>query len=600
MSEARGLALGRRPLLCFALVLALLVVAWAPDVALGRAAFWAHDLRHHHLPWRVWSAGAWAEGRVPLWSAEVANGYPLMADSQTGVFYAPTQVLFLLFPGPIALSLSLLGHMGWAGLGARQLARALGRSEAASALAGLAFAFSGFMATHALYLGFQNACAWLPWLLLGVIRGRWGLTGLSAAMMAVAGHPQAAAMGLLLAAGLALSRRRPLPFAAAMLLAGLAAAPQLLATAELAGFSLRNGGLPDGLAGAGSLPVQELINGVLPRFFGYERPADIPESYYHRGDGYWGQGENHWEMAFYLGIPLVVLAIFGARRAIGWLLLAGLSAVLMLGDHTPVWPVLRHLPGLSGFRFPARFGLWLTLAVVMAGAAGLDTLLEAPLARWRSGGRRLLGAALLLVAGAFVANGVAYTIQEPLEYALFAREATRPVPPPPPLSELQLAALPPAETLDAAGKAEKAARIASGLVRATEPLDQGILWPALLLIALGGGALLVSSGRLRPGRWASAATALLVADLFWFGRGYQASTPMDVVQATPSSLAEISREGGRTTVLDRRQDPALDTELMSASLRGCWRIGRCSICSVCAGCSAFTRCRAWSGYGRVP
>lgn len=553
-----------------AALLAALAFAWAPDAATGQGAFWAHDLRHHHLPWRVWSASEWAAGRVPLWSADVASGYPLMADSQAGVFYAPTQLLFVLLPGPLALNASLLLHLIWSGLGAALLARALGRSEAAARLAGLAFAFSGFMATHALYLGFQNAAAWLPWLLLAVLRARWAAAGLCGACMAVAGHPQAAAMGLILAAGLALSRRKILPFAAAMAVAMLAASPQLVATAELVGFSLRDGGLPEGLAGAGSLPVQELINGVLPRFFGFETPADIPETYYHRGAGYWGQGENHWEMAFYLGIPLVVLALSGARRGWRWLALAGLSALLMLGDHTPLWPILRRLPGLGGFRFPARFALWLTLAAAMLGAAGLDALMEAPAARWRTLGRRLIGAALagLLVAGAV--HGGAVALKDRVESAVLAREAARPPLDPPPLSALQLAALPPPEPLDAAARAEKAARIAEGLIQATDPLGPGVRWPAALLLLLGGGALAVSRGRLAPRGWALGATALLVADLFWFGRGYQATFPMGQVQAAPSSLPTLRAEGGRATVLDRRQDPALDTELISASLGLLW------------------------------
>lgn len=564
---------GRRswsPGLLFATLLALLVVAWAPDAVLGRAAFWSHDLRHHHLPWRVWSASQWLEGRVPLWSPEVANGYPLMADSQTGVFYPPTQLLFMALPGPMALNATLLLHIFWAGLGAYALARALGRSPLAAALAGFGFGFSGFLASKALYLGFQNASAWLPWLLFAQLRRRWALMGLCAAMMLVAGHPQAAAMGLLLAGMLALIRKEILPFTAAMALALVAASPQLLATLELTGFSLRDGGLPEGLAGAGGLPVQELINGVLPRFFGFETPSDIPQTYYHRGASYWGQGENHWEMAFYLGIPLVVLALAGLRAGRGWLALAALSALLMLGDHTPVWPILRHLPGLGGFRFPARFALWLTLAVGLIAAAGLDALLGAPAERWRRWGRGLVAAAAALGLGATLAHGVVLQLQPRLESALLDREAHRPALPPPPLSALQLAALPPAEPLDAAAQAAKVKAISQGLARATDPLDQGVFWPVLLLVVLGAGALAVGRGALAPNRWGGLAVALLVADLFWFGRGYQAVTPMEEVERRPSSLDRIQAEGGRATVLDRRQDPALDTELISASLGLLW------------------------------
>lgn len=567
----RALAwLRARPGLVFALLLAGLCLLWAPDAALGKAAFWAHDLRHHHLPWRAWSALRWARGELPLWSPEVGLGFPLMADGQTGVLYPPTQLLFLLLPDPLALNLSLLGHVFWAGLGARALARALGRSEAASALAGLAFAFSGFLATHALYLGFQNAAAWLPWALLGLRRGRLGWTALCVAMMLVAGHPQAAAIGLLLMGASAVIERRKLIFAGAAALGGLVAAPQLAATWELVRYGLRDGGLPEGMAGVGSLPVLELLGGVLPCFFGYERPVDIPLTYTHRAGLYWGQGESFWEMAFYLGVPVVVLALLGLR---GQLRLAGpalVALLLMLGDHTPLWPLLRHLPGLGGFRFPARFGLALTLLVALLAAAGLDRALAASREGARRAGMALLAVAVALVVGMAAAH-VAVGAVSPALQARLEQAALRPPPPPPPLSELQAAAMPAEEARSPEQAAERAREVLSGLDASTAPAGEGTLWPAALLGAMGLLAMAASRG-LPRGPLAVGALALVVVDLFWFGQGFQATFPMAQVNGVPATLAPILAEGGegRTTTLDRRQDPALDADLLTASLGLLW------------------------------
>ncbi len=565
----------RRPwLLALALMLGLCLL-WAPDAALGEAAFWAHDLRHHHLPWRAWSAGRWAAGELPLWAPEVGAGFPLMADGQTGVFYPPTQLLFLLLPAPLALNLSLLGHILLAGLGARALLRALGRSEAASLLGGVAFAFSGFMATHALYLGMQNAAAWLPWACCVLVQRRWPGLLLSVAMMGVAGHPQGAAFGMLLLGALALSEawaarsaRILLPFSAAMAGALLLCAPQLLATVELARLSLREGGLPAALAGQGSLPVLELVGGVLPRFFGYERPADIPETYYHRGAGYWGQGENHWEMAFYLGVPVVALALLGLRGARRWALLGGLALVLMLGEHTPLWGLLRRLPGLGGFRFPVRFSLVLTLCVTVLAGFGLDRALAMGREELARSGRRALLAAGALLLGLGAAQLGLRLGEEALEARLLAR-AERPLPPPPPMSPLQRAANPPPEERDAQ---ERVAQVMEGLARSTRPWAWEALWPAGLLAALGVGALLLGRGRLSARAATGGVLALTVLDLFSFGRGYQKTFPMEEVLGEPGALAEIRAEGGRgrATVLDRRQDPRLDTELISASLGLLW------------------------------
>lgn len=569
-----------RPWLWALALLVGLSFLWAPLAALGEEAFWAHDLRHHHLPWRAWSAARWADGALPLWAPEVGNGFPLMADGQTGVFYPPTQLLFLLLPDPLALNLSLLGHIVLAGLGARALARAVGRSELASVLAGVAYAFSGFMATHALYLGFQNVAAWVPWVAWAVLRRRHGLLGLFAAMMLVAGHPQAAALGLLLAGALALlearregrqAARRLGAFTAAMVLAGMVAAPQLLASAELVGFTLRDGGLPADLASQGSLPPQELLNGVLPKFFGFERPADIPETYYHRGSGYWGQGENHWEMAFYLGVPVVLLALLGLREGRRWGLIAALALLLMLGSRTPLWPLLRHLPGLEGFRFPVRFSLILTLAVALLAAFGLDGILAMRAEEARRLGRRTLASAgaLLLLMG--IAHGGVSLIAAPLEARLLAR-AGRPLPPPPPLPALQLAAMPPPEERDLEQQEERVEAVIAGLLRATRPWGPDALLPAGLLVAMGAGCVSLGRGRLSGRAFAGGVLGLVVLDLFAFGRGYQATAPVAQVDAEPAALGPIRAEGGRgrATVLDRRQDPALDTALISASLGLRW------------------------------
>ena len=145
-----------------ALILLFLAVLWALDAAMGTGVFWAHDLRHHHMPWRTWAVGEWLSGRVPLWAPEVASGFPLMADGQTGVFYLPAMLLWALLPDAVALNWSILLHFWWAGLGMFWLLRSLNRSPLAALFGAIGFAFSGFLATHSLYLGMLHAASWLP------------------------------------------------------------------------------------------------------------------------------------------------------------------------------------------------------------------------------------------------------------------------------------------------------------------------------------------------------------------------------------------------------------------------------------------------------
>ena len=565
-------ALRLSPALLFAALLALLLVAWAPDAVTGAGVFFTHDLRHHHLPWRAWAAGEWTAGRLPLWAPGAGLGFPLMADGQTGALYPPNMLLFALLPAGWALSMALLGHLWWAGLGAFALARARGLRGEAAALCGVAFALSGFLVTKSLYLGFQNAAAWLPWVLWATSRRRWGAAGGASAMMLLAGHPQAAAFGLLLAGAFAV-RERAWPFFAAAGLALLVASPQLVATLELARFSLRDGGLDPGLATAGSLPPQELLNGVLPTLFGAERPIDVIQTYYHRGPvlpdrGYWGAGENFWEMSFYLGIPVVFLAVWGLRRAPFWAGVAAVSALLMLGGHTPLWPALRHIPGLDGFRFPVRFGLLLTLAVDVLAAAGLHQLLTGDEAGRRRAGRGALAAAVGVMVGAGVVGGALSAGEGALRGRLTARYEARLAAPPPAAiagaTALERAAAPQPEPMEPSEVPARVERVVSSLRESTSPGSPRVWVPAALLLGLGLAL------RARPRLAGGVVVALVAVDLLGFAWDFYPLTPRAEVEAPPHALSVVRSEAGRVTTLDRRQDPALDTALMPASLGLLW------------------------------
>jgi len=342
------------------------------------------------------------------------------------------------------------------------------------------------------------------------------------------------------------------------------ASPQLLATWELVGFSMRDGGVAGAFANIGSLPPQELIGAVIPDFFGFARPGDVTQTYYHRGDGYWGSGENHWEMAFYLGLPAVVLAALGARRRPAWTALGGLSLLLMLGGATPAWPLMRLLPGLSGFRFPVRFALVLTIAVAVLAAHGLDRLSAATEIERRRWSRRVLALAGLALAGLLALGGGLRLAEVPLRGALTARYAHRPPPPAPPddLPPLLRASLPDPEPIAPEEIPARVDRIVTSLLASTSPLGLRLWWPVLGL-ALVGMALRVSGQR---GAWLLG--GLLFVDLWRFGAGYQVRVDPALVEAESPLLETIRATPGRwrATVVDRRQDPALDTALMSASI----------------------------------
>lgn len=536
------------------LVFVVVAVCFSPDAASGHGVFWYHDFRHHHYPWREWAAQAWHRGEVPWWAPGAANGFPLLAEGQGGFLYPPTMLLFYALPAPLALDWSVLGHQVWGALGIWAFVRAQGLRGTPPLLAGVAWAFGGFLVSHTLYLGMQNGAAWLGWALWGTQARKPTMSALAVGMMGLAGHPQAAAFCGLLFGLHALAQRAWGSLVGGLVGVGIAA-PQLVASLELSGFSMRDGGVGDLFAQVGKLPVQELVNGVLPYAFGLDRPADIAETYYHRGTGYWGAGENHWEMCFYLGIPVVVCALSAVRRQKFWTAVAAVGLLLMLGG--PAWMLLRHLPGFGYFRFPARFGLWVSFATAVLSAHGLDHLRTMP--RLWLVRRRVLGVALAFGAATFVAFvglRVGKDTVEALGTAHFQKEVVA-LPPPPDLGPLLGAALPAPEPEDPAQIPGKVARIYADLLESTRPDSLRVVVPMALLLL---SALLVR----HPRRLVLLATL----DLWWFGHAYHPTMPVQDLDAPPVWLtSEMTEPGGpRLTVLDRRIDPALDTRMLTASL----------------------------------
>ena len=506
--------------------LVLAVVAQAPDVLAG-AIHWVHDLRHHHHPWRHWAAQRWADGEVPLWSADVGGGFPLMADGQTGVFYPPNLLLGWLLPSEHALSVGLLLHGIVAALGAFWMCRRMGRSVEASLFGGLAFSLSGFLVAHTIYAGMISVAAWAP-VAVGLaweLRDRRTAAAFAGvtALVLTAGHPQVAVLVLALAGAVFLHRTpRRLDLGLGGFVAGVSiASPQIAATWELVRFSARDGGVDAGFASMGSLPPWEAINAILPRFWGWERPADIPLTYMHKGAAYFGTGENHWEDCFYLGLPVVALVglAFLTKGERFWKGVAVAASILMLGKYGLVWLVVRHLPVLDHFRFPVRFSLVLTLAAVVLATGALDRVDSKRL-------ERSAAVVLAVVVGAAIAGVLGASILEGPLVGLLGPE-----------------------------------RFAA--------LDAGMGWNASLGLALPVAVLAALIGLARFGgqRLAVGLSVLLVVDLSASLAGYNPRLPDEVVEPPPG-IAALSE--GRIATVDRVQPPELDKRLVASSLSLLW------------------------------
>jgi hypothetical protein len=345
----------------------------------GRLVIGGLDLVTYFYPYRVMAARVLSQGRLPLWNPDLYAGVPFLANIQTAVFYPPN-LLFLLIPGPQAITWSIIGHLVLAALLFFAFCRrALGLPVIASVVGALAFSASGFAITQTDHLNQNNVFAWMPGVVLAVDQAyrrrswRWALVlGLFTALQVFAGHPQeqyytAAVAGAWLLMLVVADRRSGLrqiwsrlsrPLVGGALGVGVASL-QLIPTLELSHYGIRAGGVPFADANFLALPFHQLVSSLVPDY-----STQVPL-----------------EWAGYIGLlPLLlaVVAVVRRGRDPAVALLAGLALVAMaiaLGRTTPIfWLAYHALPGYASFRVPPRVLLVFTFAAAALAAIGAGEL----------------------------------------------------------------------------------------------------------------------------------------------------------------------------------------------------------------------------------
>ncbi|MFH1570802.1 MAG: hypothetical protein ABIL09_22610, partial [Gemmatimonadota bacterium] len=385
------------------------VAALFHEALLGRDAFFVQDVMVQNYPFRDFFARALQAGSLPLWDAAVNCGFPLFAEGQAGPLYPPNLLAALLMPTWAAITSSVVLHLWLAAAATYGYLRALGCRPSAALTGGLTYGLSGYLVVRAMSPNFVAAAAWVPilfllvelawsrrqWLWLALVPGAVGLQQL-------AGHPQAAAYGLVALALYAGARawggvRLPLATALAILLGGALAAVQLVPTAELVGLSGRGDGVGLDQFLRMSLPPERLATLLLPSFFG------------NSGTGsYWGGEAGFFiQLCPYLGVLGLFLAGVAVleRRDLPTGFFAALAAaglVLSLGKYTGFYELLYRVPGLASFRIPTRFLLWWSLAGAVLAGLGLETVLSGPATRAATRRRLAFLAALAGTAAALV------------------------------------------------------------------------------------------------------------------------------------------------------------------------------------------------------
>ncbi len=320
------------------------------------------DLVLQNVVWKTFLRETLAQGELPLWNPHIFSGVPFLAAGQHSALY-PLSLVFYVLPLPLAYGVFTWLQFSVIAWGMYLFGRALRLGRAPSLLAGLAFAFSGFVVVSVVFSMIIAAAAWLPVLLAcieTIVRKQeekgdvpyspipYVVGGaIALGVQVLAGHPEIVVITLLVAGFYSLARLlmawrrvgslgRPLRLAGwllAMVALGLAlGAVQLIPLYELVSTSFRQGSASFDEVVGWAWPVRQIVTFLLPDFFGNPShhgwwdpalrawraagPNALGEPV---RDVFWGV-KNYVEGGNYLGIMtllLAALAMVGAVRGRG-------------------------------------------------------------------------------------------------------------------------------------------------------------------------------------------------------------------------------------------------------------------------------------------
>lgn len=396
------------------------------------------DLRYYHFPIASFMASAFRSGELPLWNPYIYCGFPQYANIQSQTFYPPTVLAILVsnWTGGknllYFLELQLIAHVLLGGVFAYWLLRRLSVGRFGALIAATIFQLGGFFASQTQHIGAVNAGAWMPLAWLGVISlgrrfdWRWAaLLAFSLAMALLGGFTAVTAVVFVscvhLALCLVLLRLRPPHILGYLVLSCLWAlllvSIQILPTAELTQNSIA--ALRSQWQGSGGgMPPQSFISLVLPN-----RLISGLET------GTYSLPWNPTFLYLYCGIPCLLFSlravVYRANRyGAVFLVIIGLSALWLLGEHTPVGRVtFLLLPSIIKAPLYAEFALpEFVLGMAVLAGLGADSFLGSKGVPVRAG-ILLLTAADLIAAGSGRPINTADVTQEPgLAYEHFDGE----------------------------------------------------------------------------------------------------------------------------------------------------------------------------------
>ncbi len=360
------------------------------------------DTFSYYFPQKVFLSEALQRGEFPLWNPLVGAGYPIVAESQTGVLYPPTLLLYRFLEVHVAYSANQILHYIIAFVGMWAVGRRYGLSWGGAVLASLVYVYGWFAPRICLEWAIIGGaylpwCVWLVegWLQTGSRRCLLWLAPLFGLFL-LAGHFHLAFITTLaLSAYVVFRSAKERPFAeqkatyawfGGVLLAGyLLAAVQLGPTLELMTRSQRQEFNQGNDPGYGHTPPWYLTQ-VFSSWLWYGPDLNADQALFQVGTLAYPCSTNKVEAHLYFGMLPLLLVVWAmgqglfqrrwpfSRSLTLWLGIGLIGLLLATG-----WPfvVLKHVPGFGYFRGAGRYGILMEFAVSLLAGAAFDDWLPA-------------------------------------------------------------------------------------------------------------------------------------------------------------------------------------------------------------------------------
>jgi hypothetical protein len=385
----------------------------ACGLLLGAADFARWDNLELFLPCLLSAHRRILQGDLPLWNPLQNLGEPLHAMGIAGVLYPPYTIATALVDAarwnPRSLmSVIVILHAGFAGLGLHLLCRSFGVRPLLAFVAAVSGAMCGFaIDVGAVWIPVMPNLAWCAWSLWGAKemvdaprpRGVLALTSLALAMPFHTGHVQPAVYNLLVTGAFAAAyavvrgrlRTRIVALGTAAGAAVLLGMPSVLPTASILADTERIQSFTPELFGERGMAPGTLLGLTLPVFPGdpgYLEPGSLATAHV----GAW------LVPALLAGLWLVLVKRRAGASSL--LLVSAFAAIVILftlGNHTPFYGLTYGIPLWSSFRWPFRLFLHAVPLLVAAGAMSLELLAQESTDRLRTIGTAAFGALVLVV-----------------------------------------------------------------------------------------------------------------------------------------------------------------------------------------------------------